>query len=115
MGTSNQSARSTSMIDIGQFDTSSQTLGIDSLSTFRRDALVILLCVILLCAKTCAVVPKMVTPTREGFVRHGRDHLPSHRGHYSGCFAPSLAPLTAPVVVSFVLCQAFFVPCFVLE
>jgi len=38
----------------------------------------------------------------------------SCRGHYYGCFAPSLAPFVAPVVVSFVLCQAFFVPCFVL-
>jgi len=38
----------------------------------------------------------------------------SFRGHYSGFFAPSLAPSAAPVVVSFVLCQAFFVPCFVL-
>ena len=38
----------------------------------------------------------------------------SCRGHYSGRFAPSLAPFAAPVVVSFVLCQAFFVPCFVL-
>lgn len=34
---------------------------------------------------------------------------------HCGCFAPSLAPFTAPVVVSFVLCQAFFVPRFVLR
>ena len=58
--------------------------------------------------KTCRRGPRKKKATQQQWFPFTATGEPLY-----GCFAPSLPPFTAPFVVSFVLCQAFFVPCFV--